>query len=337
MNIFMVIFIVSILKTANLYMSKKYALGIDIGGTNLRVALISSEGEILKKAKESSGEDVLSSLQRMIESLFTDEVAGIGIGVAGFLDRAKGVVICSPNLHIVEGVDFAGSLRKQFRVPILIENDANAAAFGEKWMGAGKEFDNFVLLTLGTGIGSGIIYKRELANVAAEIGHMSINADGEKCPCGNYGCLELYAASNAINSKVVSALEKGAESLLKECCRGVFHKITPEDIYKSAIDGDNLAREALKDAGRHLGVGFANIINILSPDAIILTGGLTGAWNIYVQEAIREASRRTFKALFDMVKIVPSSLGDDAGIMGSAGLVFSALGRPGGSSAHRAR
>ncbi|MDI6745125.1 MAG: ROK family protein, partial [Thermodesulfovibrionales bacterium] len=213
---------------------------------------------------------------------------------------------------------------KQFPVPVLVENDANAAAFGEKWGGAGKEFNSFVLLTLGTGIGSGIIYKGMLADCAAEIGHMSINADGEKCPCGNYGCLELYAAAKAIHAKVVSALAKGNESLLRECCNGNIYKITAEDIYKQAIEGDNLAREALKEAGRHLGIGLANTINIISPEAIILTGGLIGAWNIYVQEAVKEASRRSFKALFDKVKIIPSLLGDDAGMIGAAGLVFSA-------------
>lgn len=315
-------------------MSKKYAIGIDVGGTNLRAALVSNEGEVIKKVKESSGEEVLKSLQKTIETLYTEvglnpqrDVAGIGIGTAGLIDRKRGVVLVSPNLHVVEEVNFIEPLQRQFSVPVLIENDANAAAWGEKWVGAGREFNNFVLLTLGTGIGGGIIYEGQLANFAAEIGHMSINADGEKCPCGNNGCLELYAAAKAMQAKVVSALEKGAESMLRECCKGSFYKLTPEDIYRFALEGDNLAREALKDTGRYLGIGLANIINVLSPEAIILAGGLIGAWNIYVQEAIKEASRRTFKALFDSVKIIPSSLGGDAGIIGAAGLVFSASDR----------
>jgi len=305
-------------------MPEKYVIGIDIGGTNLRAALISGKGEVVSKIKEPSKVNALESLQKAVEALFSDNVAGIGIGVAGLVDRKEGVVLCSPNLHGIEGVKFRESLSQQFPVPVMIENDANAAAFGEKWIGAGREFNSFVLLTLGTGVGSGIIYKGMLADCAAEIGHMSINADGEKCPCGNYGCLELYAAANAIHAKVVSALEKGSESLLKECCHGNVYKITAEDIYKHAIEGDNLAREALKEAGRYLGIGLANIINIISPEAIILTGGLVGAWNIYVQEAVKEASRRSFKALFDKVKIIPSLLGDDAGMIGAAGLVFSA-------------
>jgi glucokinase len=179
-----------------------------------------------------------------------------------------------------------------------------------------------VLLTLGTGIGGGIIHKGKLLNVSSEIGHMSINADAEKCLCGNIGCLENYASARAMIARAVSMLEKGTESLLKECCKGSIYKITPEDIYKAALDGDTLSREILRDAGRFLGVGLANIINIMSPEAIILAGGLVGAWNIYVQEAIKEASRRAFRDLFDGVKIIPSSLGDDAGIVGAASLVF---------------
>jgi glucokinase len=159
----------------------------------------------------------------------------------------------------------------------------------------------------------------------AEIGHMSIVANGEKCSCGNYGCLELYASARAMLAYAITALESGSESALRECCKGNIYKLTPEDIYRIALDGDALAREILKETGRYLGVGISNIIHLFSPDAVILAGGLTRAWNIYIQEAIKEASRRTFKRLFDTVKILPSSLGDNAGIIGSSSLVFTCL------------
>lgn len=305
-------------------MSKKYAIGIDIGGTNLRAAIVSGKGEVVEKVKEPTGNDVLDSLQRVIAGLHRDDISGIGIGVAGLLNRNKKTIILSPNLLSVVGIDFTKILKEKFRMPVFIENDANAAALGEQWVGAGKPFDDFVLLTLGTGIGSGIVYQGKLMEAAAEIGHMSINADGEKCQCGNNGCLELYAAAKAMKTKVISALESGTESLLKECCGSSFYKLTTEDIYKHALEGDNLSREALRDTGRYLGIGLANVINILSPEAIILAGGLIGAWNIYVQEAIKEASRRAFPELFENVQIIPSTLGDDAGIIGSAGLVFAA-------------
>lgn len=303
-------------------MSKKYAIGIDLGGTNLRVALVSRDGEIIKKIKEPSSGEILDIIFKTIDSLFSEDVAGIGLGIAGLVDRQNGRVLTSPNLPAIKGINLVNETRKRFKVPVFIENDANTAALGEKWAGAGEGFSNFVLLTLGTGIGSGIIKDGKLLDVSAEVGHMSINADGEKCPCGNTGCLELYASARAMIARAVSALEKGTESLLRECCKGNFYKLTPEDIYTTALDGDSLAREILKDAGRNLGIGIANIINLMSPEAIILTGGLIGAWNIYVQEAIKEASRRAFRELFETVKIIPSSLGDEAGVIGSAGLVF---------------
>jgi glucokinase len=302
--------------------TKKYAIGIDLGGTNLRVALISGDGEIVRKIKKASSEQVIDSVLNAVEEIQQGDIVGIGLGVAGLIDRKRGRVFTSPNLRGLESIDFVREIRGRFNVPVVIENDANVAALGEKTAGAGKGFDSFVLLSLGTGIGGGIIHKGKLLNVPSEIGHMSINADAEKCPCGNNGCLENYASARAMISKVIAMLEKDTESILKGCCKGSIYKITPEDIYKAALEGDMLSREILRDAGRFLGVGLANIINILGPEAIILTGGLIGAWNIYVQEAIKEASRRAFKELFDAVKIIPSSLGDDAGIVGAASLVF---------------
>jgi glucokinase len=211
----------------------------------------------------------------------------------------------------------------EFDRPVVFENDANCAALGERWMGAGKEFRNFVLMTLGTGIGGGIVYDCDLLGIPAEVGHMSIDSRGSKCPCGNHGCLELYASARAITGAATKALEQGEASILRDCCKGNIYKIIPEDIYAAAFDGDNLARGVLKTAGRHLGTGIANLINIMGPDAIILTGGLIGAWDIFIEEAIKEASRRTFIGLFERVRIAPSALGgDDAGVIGAAGLIL---------------
>jgi glucokinase len=303
-------------------MQKKYAIGIDLGGTNLRVALVSRDGEIVQKIKEATSEEILNSILKAVDSIFSDKVTGIGIGVAGLISTEEGKVLTSPNLPVIEKINLVNEIKEKFRVPVLIENDANAAAYGEIWVGAGRKFSSFVLFTIGTGIGGGIIYRRKLLDISAEIGHMSINADGEKCPCGNSGCLESYASARAILSEAVSSLEKGRESLLKEYYTGNIYKLTAEDIYKAALDGDSFARELLKNAGRYLGVGIANMINIMSPEAIVLSGGLVGAWDIYMQEAIKEASRRAFRELYNKVRIVPSVLMDDAGIIGSAGLIF---------------
>jgi glucokinase len=303
-------------------MSKRLAIGVDLGGTNLRVALVTKDGEIIRKVKEPVSGGVIDLTIRLTKGFVNEEIAGIGLGVAGLIDREGSKVFISPNLPAVEGVSLVNSIKEKFRVPVFIENDANAAAFGEKWIGIGKEFSSFILFTLGTGIGGGIIHDKKLLKVAAEIGHMTIHADGEKCHCGNSGCLESYASARALLSNVISALESGRESILKGLFNGNFYKLTAEDIYRTALDGDILAREMLKDAGKNLGIGIANIINVMSPEAIVLAGGLTGAWDIYIQEAIREASRRSFKELFNKVKIIPSFLGDDAGVIGSAGIVF---------------
>jgi glucokinase len=309
-------------------MEEKLAIGMDLGGTNLRVGLVSENGEIIKRFRESTSEDLLDTTLGAVESLFSERIAGIGIGVAGLIGRRRNTVLASPNIPAVEKIDLVRTLQEKFNVPVFIENDANAAAMGEMWVGAGKGFQHFVLFTLGTGIGGGIVYNRQLLNVSAEIGHMSVDAEGEKCPCGNNGCLESYAAARAILANTISVLETGRESLLRECCEGNFYKLTPEDIYNTALDGDNLAREMLKHAGKYLGIGISNMINIMSPDAVILAGGLIGAWDIYIQEAIREASRRAFRELFDQVKIIPSVLRDNAGIIGSALLVFQGRSQP---------
>jgi glucokinase len=303
-------------------LDKKYAIGIDLGGTNIRVGLVSAVGEVVKKIKEPTYDSMLETIIKAVDSLFSDKVAGIGIGVAGVIDRNNRKVLNSPNLHAVEEIDIAHEISRRFPAPVFIRNDANTAALGEMWVGAGKDLSSFVLFTLGTGIGGGIVHDKNLLDISAEIGHMSINADGEKCHCGNYGCLESYASAGAIRSKTVSVLETGRESLLNGYCGGNFYKLTAEDIFRAALDGDNLAREILKNAGRYLGIGIANMINLMSPEAIILAGGLIGAWDLYIQEAIKEASKRAFKELFDNVKIVPSVLKDDAGTVGAAGLVF---------------
>ncbi len=303
-------------------MGKKFAIGIDLGGTNMRVGLISQGGSIVKKIKEPISGAILDSLLKAINHLINDQIIGIGIGIAGLVNREDNRVLISPNLKVAEQVNFVEEIRAKFNVPVIIENDANAAAFGEMWIGAGKDLKDFFLFTLGTGIGGGYVYERRLMNISSEVGHMTISVDGVKCNCGNYGCLEMFASATAILTKAISLLEEGRESILKEICNGNFYKLTAEDIYKAALDGDLLSREILKNAGKYLGIGIANIINLISPNAIILTGGLVGAWEIYVREAIKEASRRAFKALFTKVKIIPSLLMDDAGIIGAAGLAL---------------
>ncbi|MEW6117565.1 MAG: ROK family protein [Nitrospirota bacterium] len=309
-------------------MAKKYIVGVDIGGTNIRAALITFNGEVVpdSKAKAATGKDPVAALHKLLGLVYAPhakEICGIGVAVAGVVDRENGIVLRSPNIPKLNGVQLSAEIGKWYKTTVAIENDANAAAYGEKFSGVGKDIRNFVMLTLGTGIGGGVVIDDKLLPVAAEIGHMSISAGAhQQCPCGNVGCLELYASATAIIGTAIAEIEKGKNSLLKDFYHGNFYKIKAEDVYKAALEGDTLARGVLRDAGKSLGVGIASVINIFSPDAVVLTGGLIGAWNIYVEAAIQEASKRAFKELYNRVKIIPSSLGDDAGMIGAANLIL---------------
>ncbi len=302
---------------------KAKAIGVDIGGTNMRVALIDNSGKVLQKRKQPSRDgDLLEQLTSMVSELVNDDVVGIGLAVAGVIDRERQVVVSSPNLEEAEGKELVSSLKEEFSLEVKMENDANAAALGEHWVGAGRGLKSFVMLTLGTGIGGGVVHDGRLLDVASELGHITVEADGIRCLCGNNGCLESYASARAMVSRVVDALEQGEESQLRQCCEGNIYKITAEDIYNFALEGDMLARETLKEAGRYLGVGIASLVNIFSPEAVIIGGGLVGAWNIIVEEAKKEAQRRAFKTLIEDVEFLPASLGDDAGVVGAASMIL---------------
>ncbi len=306
-------------------MEKNFVIAIDIGGTNIRLALVSQENEILLKFKEPTGIGHFNIIHKLIEiayEYYPNEISGIGVAVAGIIDREAGTVIKSPNIQWLNGVNLISEISERHNLPVFIDNDANAAAYGEKISGAGKNYKSFVMFTLGTGIGGGIVINNELLPIAAEIGHMTINPNGNKCSCGNIGCLEAHASATAIVEYATSHIKNGVESILSRLYNGNYFKITAHDIYKSALEGDSLSRNTLKEAGKSLGLGISNVINIFSPEAVILTGGLVGSWNIFIENAIKEASRRSLAELFNKTKIIPSSLGDDAGIIGAASLVF---------------
>jgi glucokinase len=301
-------------------MTKNRAIGVDLGGTNLRAALVSRAGEVLQRTESPSDGDVVENLASAIGRLFSDEVAGIGMAVAGLVDARTGGVITSPNIRAIEGVSLADIFRKRFGVPVAVGNDASLAALGESVAGAGRNFNSFVLLTLGTGIGGGVVIDRKLLETATELGHVTVEASGRRCLCGSTGCLEAYASATAIVAEAREAVSSGAVTSMKN---HAGEKLTPEDVYRYAKNGDAEAMKVMTTAGKYLGVGIASFINVFSPDAIILTGGLTGAWDILVEEAVREASRRAFGQLFNGCKIVPSSLAGNAGIIGAAALAFS--------------
>ncbi|MBF0538570.1 MAG: ROK family protein [Nitrospirae bacterium] len=303
-------------------MNKPYAIGVDLGGTNLRVAVVTRDGRIVEKIKVSTCTEVINNLIGSIERLFSDEVNGIGLAIAGVIDADSKRITSCPNLRLIEDIQIVDIIKDRFKVPVFLENDAYVATIGESVAGVGKGFDSFVLLTLGTGIGGGVIHNGSPLKIAAELGHIIVEIGGRRCGCGSQGCLEAYASARAMIEAAIDGINDGRDSAMRGQIEPGSGNLQPADIYRYAIEGDAFATEILKTAGRYLGSGIASFINIFSPQAVILTGGLTGAWDIYVQEAIRWASENSFKELYAKTQIIPSSLGDDAGLIGAACLTF---------------
>lgn len=323
----------------------KIAIGIDIGGTNTKNVLVSETGEALLSVQNptpcvtggvSAGIDELLVQQlrdflnaEATQSVLSEhpgaEIIGIGVGVAGLIDRDEGTIIKSPNIASADGLPIKKLFERAFSLPVAVENDANAYAFGEKWVGVGKEINSFVILTLGTGLGGGHIYKGELYEAPFEIGHVIIEPNGRFCPCGSSGCLESYASGRAIVDRAITSIQNGVKSSLSDCCEGNYYKITPELVFQKALDGDNLSREIFRELGHYLGLGIANLINLLRADAIIIGGGLIGAWELFIEELTKEASRRGFKPYSSQLRILRSALAKDAGSIGAAGLLFKKL------------
>jgi len=319
----------------------KIAIGIDIGGTNTKFILAAEDGRVLWGRQTDTSAVLATGIEELLVKNLKDflnsddviplisgaEIAGIGIGVAGLVDRKNGRVIKSPNISVVNGIPLKEIFENAFSLPVVVENDANMYAYGERWVGVGKDIDNFIVLTLGTGLGGGHIYQGELYEGPLEIGHIIIEPKGRFCTCGSYGCLESYASGRAVRDRVVKALEGGAKSMLSECCEGNFYKITPELVFQKALDGDNLSREVFRETGYYLGIGISNMINICSLEAVIIGGGLIGAWDLFIEELTKEAFKSPFtKAHSPNVKILRSALGKGAGSIGAAGFLFNRLG-----------
>lgn len=313
-------------------------VGIDLGGTNVRAALIDEAGHILARNREETPREAAllqETIVRMVAEISEGRAQAVVLAAAGLVDPRTRRILRSPNLEAIVDLPVVEALTQKLSIPVGLVNDAAAAALGEKWKGAGQPFNDFVLLTLGTGIGGGVVHKGRLLDIAAELGHMSINAEGPACQCGRRGCLESYASATAIVDRAVKELVSGRDSLARACCDGNYYKVTAEIIFKTAMEGDLLCREIIKDAAFHLGSGVANLVNIFSPEAVIFSGGLLGAWQFIKPEVQTRVTRLAFKPLDRDLKLLPSTLGDDAGVLGAARLALDLMaeGNPAPSSA----
>jgi glucokinase len=307
-------------------------IGVDLGGTNLRTAIVGSDGEILVKHKEATkaADGWVKVVSRLIDNIrrqleigaqMGTEVFAVGVGAPGVILVDKGIVVKSPNFPDWNNLPLKTELEKALKIPVFIENDANAAALGEKWRGAGRDIKSMIHLTLGTGVGGGIILDNNIWHgadgMAGEIGHMTLIPDGRQCTCGNTGCLEMYASARGIVQSFREELEKQnlpAAEALKE--------VTSEKVYQAAREGDAVARRVMKDMGRMLGIGIASLINIFNPERVVIGGGVKDAWPLFIGATHEEIMKRAFQVPAERTEIVPSLLGDDAGMVGAAAVAL---------------
>ncbi|HYW06959.1 MAG TPA: ROK family protein, partial [Longimicrobium sp.] len=252
-----------------------------------------------------------------------DAVAGVGIGSPGPLNRKTGTVINTPNLGW-RNFPLRDLVANAVKLPCTLDNDANCATYGEWWLGAGRGTQTLVGLTLGTGIGGGIVLNGEIyhgcSDVAGEIGHMTIDSNGRKCKCGNYGCLEQYASGPAIALRAVEGIEAGSDTMLTEMVNGKLDDITAATVYEAAVLSDAYATEVMKDTARFLGAGIASIINILNPEMVVIAGGVTRAGDHLFTPLNAEVRRRAFRSAQECCRIVPAELPGTAGVVGAAGV-----------------
>jgi glucokinase len=310
------------------------AIGIDIGGTNTKGALVSSDGTIVERfeqpTEQSSG---TKGIIRVAEHLAArgkelgSEAEAVGIGAAGFIDRSTGTVIQSPNL-VYDDPKIAEAVASHLDLPVLVDNDANAAAWGERLFGTAKGLDHLALLTIGTGIGSGFVVNGSLLRgahgAAAEFGHTVIDPSGPECPCGLRGCLEQYASGTAIARAARNEIAKGEGSMLVKMA-GSAQNITARHVALAAGLHDDLSMNVLRKAGRSLGIGMSNVVNIFEPQAIVLGGGVVKAGEPYLGPARDELARATAAQRRRPVRLDVTALAEDAGILGAAALAFDEL------------
>jgi glucokinase len=313
----------------------RFVLGIDIGGTNLVVGSIAEDGSALHALEsqpthaEAGQSDVLDRLialaQRVIERTKKEvkgaEIIGVGVGAPGPLDTKSGVVLLTPNLGWVN-LPLRQIIHQRLGLPAALDNDANCAALGEWWMGAARGARNAIGITIGTGIGGGIIVDGKLyhgaSDCAGEIGHTTIDTEGRRCKCGNYGCLEAYASGPNIAQRAVEELKAGAVSRLPDYVSGDLSRVTAQTVYQAAHDGDDLALEVVNDTAKFLGAGIANLLNVFNPEVVVVCGGVTLAGDHLFVPLRREVARRAFKPAVNVCRIVPCELSGTAGVYGAA-------------------
>ena len=309
----------------------RYVVGIDLGGTNIVVGTVAEDGSELlglvsePTLPEQGGDAVVARIVKLARASMAQakgkEIVGVGIGSPGPLDTKTGIVILTPNLGWTN-MPLRDRIAEAVKLPTVLDNDANCAIYGEWWRGAARGVQNVVGLTIGTGIGGGIVLGGEIyhgaSDAAGEIGHMTINANGRLCNCGNHGCLEAYASGPAIAARAVEGIQAGAKSGLPQYVGGDLSKVTAQVVYEAANDGDPYALDVVHETAELLGAGVASIVNIFNPNVVVICGGVTQAGEKLFGPLTAEVHRRAFKPAWEVCRILPGTLPGTAGVYGAA-------------------
>lgn len=308
-------------------------LTADLGGTKMVVALVSPEGKIIEKHRQPTlaqdgPETVIERLYSSIDFLLDRnntlprQLEAMSLGIAGIIDTRNGIVDKAPNLPGWENLALKDKIADRYSVPVYILNEADATALGEHRYGAGKGLKNIALITLGTGIGGGLVLDGRLfigsSGSAFEIGHMVIKDDGPDCGCGKNGCLETLASGTAIGREARRRITEGETSMLFDMVKGSIENITSENVYKAAKKDDPLALRVLAGASHYLGLGVINLVSIINPEMIIISGSVARIGDLLLDPVRRMVKDKTFALMVKNLKIVRARLNENAGLIGAA-------------------
>lgn len=316
---------------------KKYRIGVDVGGTNIKIALVDFEGKIIYSntiptRAEMGFEAGVSNIKQAIRDLTQEtnqdfkSIEAIGFGLPGQIDYQTGMVKNLPNIPGWTNIPLAKLIEDEFSIPTRLDNDVRCAALGELNFGAGKDCRNLICITIGTGIGSGIILNGKLvrgaANAAGEIGHIKLTlGHGPLCGCGDHGCFEAYASGPSIVSMAKEYISGGKSAKYKEMAPDGI--ITPYLVAQAALQGDAVSIQIFKQIGEIIGIGLSSVVNLLNPEKIIIGGGVADAGNILLEPIRKTIHNRAMPIQAQSVKIVPAQLANTAGVIGASLLINS--------------
>jgi glucokinase len=308
----------------------RYVVGVDVGGTNLVAGVLAEDGSeihgvVSEPTLAAQGADAVTArIIKLAKASIKEsgkKVEGVGIGSPGPLNTKTGVVLLTPNLGWTN-MPLRDRVGEGLSLPATLDNDANCAIFGEWWRGAARGAKYVIGFTLGTGIGGGIVIDGEIyhgvTDVAGEFGHVTIDANGRRCKCGNYGCIEAYASGPAIAERATEGIESGVDTSLAQYVKGDLTKLTAQIVYEAANDGDAWALEVVRETAALLGAAIASFVNIFNPEIVVICGGVTQAGDKLFQPLRTEVKRRAFKPAWEACKIVPGTLPGTAGVYGAA-------------------